>query len=194
VWEGGVRIPFLMRWPGRLPAGAIYRKPVISLDLMATSVAAAGGTVDPAWNLDGVNLLPYLGGPGAGSDTAPGSKTVAEMGAAQSGSPHESLYWRMGEKRAIRHGDWKLVQELGEEKPALYNLAEDVAEETDRSGDRAEVAGDLESMWRKWNAELEAPRWTRLPGDKKKKANAPNRAARRAANPAGEKNQPKEPR
>jgi arylsulfatase A-like enzyme len=140
---------------------------------MATSVAAAGGTVDPAWKLDGVNLLPFLGGP--------------EAGASQSGSPHESLYWRMGEKRAIRHGDWKLVQELGEEKPALYNLAEDVAEATDRSADRKDVAGDLDSMWRKWDSELAAPRWTRLPGDKKKKPNAPKRAARRAANPVGEK-------
>lgn len=173
VWEGGIRVPFVMRWPGRLPAGNVYAKPVISLDLLATSVAAAGGTVDPAWKLDGVNLLPFLGGP--------------EAGASQSGSPHESLYWRMGEKRAIRHGDWKLVQELGEDKPSLYNLAEDVAEETDRFADRKDVAEDLESKWRTWDSELAAPRWIRLPGDKKKKANAPKRAARRAANPVGEK-------
>src|SRR5439155_8661593 len=62
LWEGGVRIPFLMQWMGRIPAGKVYDSPVISLDLMPTALAAAGGTMDEKRKLDGVDLLPYLTG------------------------------------------------------------------------------------------------------------------------------------
>ena len=75
---------------GRSPPGKIYDHPIIQLDILPTAVAAAGGKVDPAWKLDGVDLMPYLTGKNAGK-------------------PHEALYWRFGEQWAIRKGDWKLV-------------------------------------------------------------------------------------
>jgi len=56
TWEGGIRVPFLMQWKGRLPAGKVYDHPVIQLDIQPT--AAAGGSVKTEWKLDGVNLLP----------------------------------------------------------------------------------------------------------------------------------------
>ena len=88
--EGGVRVPFCVQWKGKIPAGKTYDHPIIQLDILPTALAAAGGKVDPAWKLDGVDLLPYL----TGKNT---------------GKPHETLYWRFGEQWAIRHGDWKLV-------------------------------------------------------------------------------------
>ena len=128
--EGGIRVPFALQWKGTLPAGKRYDLPVIQLDLYPTLLAAAGVESDPAWKLDGVNLLPYLGG--------------RELGA-----PHETLYWRLGQQMALRQGDWKLVrydrhadpgqgpsaktgaaQVVG---PKLYNLAQDIGESHDLS-------------------------------------------------------------
>jgi len=149
VLEGGIRIPFMMQWKGRLPAGAVYSKPVISLDLLPTALAAAGGKVDPGWHLDGVNLLPFVGMAGASDQSA--------------GVPHDSLFWRMGERRAIRQGDWKLVVGVDDPQFALYNLADDIAEENDLATAKPEKAAELESRWRAWDAEVAAPRWVRRP-------------------------------
>jgi arylsulfatase A-like enzyme len=117
LWEGGIRIPFMVRWRGHLPAGKVYEQPVISLDILATSLAQvapgglSGGEAKQA--LDGVNLLPYLRGE-------------------KQGAPHELLFWRVGGNVAVRAGDWKLVrqQEKGAGKPEfqLFNLREDVSE------------------------------------------------------------------
>ena len=60
LFEGGNRVPFAMQWTGRIPAGKVYEKPVSALDILPTSVVAAGGTIDAAWKLDGVNLMPFL--------------------------------------------------------------------------------------------------------------------------------------
>src|SRR5262249_14440577 len=91
LWEGGVRVPFLLQWKARLPKGKVYPFPVIQLDLLPTALAAVGGDIKADWKLDGVNLLPYLEGKNAGR-------------------PHDTLYWRFGPQWAIRQGDWKLVQ------------------------------------------------------------------------------------
>ena len=166
TWEGGVRVPFLVQWKGRLPAGKVYDHPVIQLDIQPTALAAAGGSVKKEWKLDGVNLLPYLEG-----------KTT--------GRPHETLYWRFGPQWAIRKGDWKLVQ-APEEKmlPAtalpkmavgpvhLYNLAADKSESTDLSSKHPEKVAELKAEWDAWNKEQAPPSW--LPGgggagNKKKK-------------------------
>src|SRR5688500_18574403 len=90
TWEGGVRVPTCWQWTGTIPAGMTYEQPIIQLDVLPTALAAAGAKVEPSWKLDGVDLLPYLTGK-------------------RTGRPHESLYWRFGPQRAIRHGDWKLV-------------------------------------------------------------------------------------
>jgi arylsulfatase A-like enzyme len=112
VWEGGVRIPFLVQWKGHLRAGKVDDRPVIALDIYPTAIAAAGEKIPTDWNLDGVNLLPYLTGE-------------------QTGRPHETLYWRIGAKHAIRQGDWKLVWERELPRPALFDLTSDIGEQTD---------------------------------------------------------------
>src|SRR5262249_11497821 len=86
TWEGGIHVPFLVQWKGKLPAGKVYEQPVVALDFLPTALAAAGVEVKPEWKIDGVNLLPYLNG----------EKTDA---------PHEALYWRFGGQMAIRKGD-----------------------------------------------------------------------------------------
>src|SRR5688572_1825622 len=87
--EGGIRVPFIAYWPGRIPAGKVYREPVVSRDIVPTflsvSNARANGT-----SFDGVDLLPWLNG--------------------RSGAPHDALFWRGGPGRAVRMGNWKLVE------------------------------------------------------------------------------------
>jgi len=144
TWEGGVRVPFLMQWKGRLPAGKVYDHPVIQLDLLPTFIAAAGGTVSPEWMLDGVNLLPYLDGP---------------FGDTNADKPHQTLYWRFGKQMAIRHGDWKLVRGVGIKEPALFNLAVDVGEKNDLIAAEPAKAAELQSRWNAWNAEQMEPLW-----------------------------------
>jgi arylsulfatase A-like enzyme len=141
-----------VQWAGHLPAGTLYESPVIQLDIFPTVLAAAGIDAPEAIKLDGVNLLPYLGG----------EKQAA---------PHESLFWRFGAQVAIRSGDWKLVKATAEggqndlrgdatlEGAQLYNLKDDIGEQTDISAEHPDVVERLSREWNAWNAELPAPAW-----------------------------------
>ncbi len=154
--EGGIRVPFVVSWKGRIAPDTTYDKSIIQLDILPTALAVAGVEVKPEWQLDGVNLLPYLEGQ-------------------NSGIPHETLYWRFGEQMAIRQGDWKLVRydpaadggrsgRQGATGPKLYNLAADIGEAHDLYEKGAARAKELEETWRKWNATLARPLWG--PGSK----------------------------
>jgi arylsulfatase A-like enzyme len=139
LYEGGVRVPFLVCWPDRLPAGARYDLPVSSLDVFATALAAAGAPLPTDRKYDGVNLVPYL----AGENKAP---------------PHERLFWRMGgsQAHAVREGPWKLVRPKG--RPAeLYDLVADVGETRDLAGEKPQVAARLVAALDAWDQELIAP-------------------------------------
>ena len=154
--EGGIRVPFVAQWKGKLPAGKRYDQPVIQLDLLPTFLAAAGAPVDPSWKLDGVNLLPFW----MGSETRP---------------PHEVLYWRFGEQMAIRQGDWKLVRYDPAADPGqpaskkqgggkatgikLYNLAQDIGETENLASQKPEKVAELQAIWQAWNAQLARPLW-----------------------------------
>ncbi len=148
TWEGGIRIPFMMQWKGRIPAGKVEDRPVIQLDIHPTALAVAGVEAKPEWKLDGVNLLPYLTGE-------------------KSGAPHEALCWRFGRQIALRCGDWKLVKGTGgsgemerggrggvatTEGAELYNLKEDIGEKTNLAAKNPEKLKELSEMWDKWNA------------------------------------------
>jgi arylsulfatase A-like enzyme len=149
--EGGIRVPFVISWPGRIKPG-VDDRPVIQLDAHVTALAAAGVDVKPEWKLDGVNLLPFLSGEKAGA-------------------PHEALYWRLGQQMAIRVGDYKLVRydsnadtRTGRsDQPVtaakLYRLADDIGESRDLAAAMPEKVKELQSQWDAWNATQAAPLW-----------------------------------
>ncbi len=159
TWEGGIRVPFLVQWKGKLPAGVKYDHPVIQMDITATALAVGGVAIKPDWKLDGVNLLPHLTG-------------------AKKEPPHAALYWRFGEQMAIRKGDWKLVRPdyspdmpWGKvaERPMLFNLAQDIGEATDLAARHPERVAELQQEWSRWNAELVPAAWAHHTLQKKKK-------------------------
>ena len=160
TWEGGIRVPFMASWKGRLTQGRVESRPVIQLDIMPTVLAAAGVKVKREWDLDGVDLLPLMAG-------------------RSSKAPHEALYWRLGEQMAIRKGDWKLVKssegrlfDADHEKPydisqaGLYNLRHDISETKNVAGTNSKIVSELARLWERWNMGLTRPLWS--PGPRPK--------------------------
>ena len=146
VYEGGVRVPFVVSWPGQLAEGESYDPPVSALDIFPTLVALAGG--EPAEGLDGVDLLPFLTG-------------------AESGAPHERLFWHTdaGDQHAVRQAGYKLVRVLDREAE-LYAIDSDISEESDISRDEATSAGELMRAVETWRSAHPAPAWPGTRGDR----------------------------
>lgn len=157
LWEGGIRVPFLMQWPARLPRGRVAAEPVIALDILPTALAAAGIASDGA-ELDGVDLLPFL------TD-------------ATSSPPHDALHWRQGDRWAVRSGSLKLVRaEAGE--PMLFDLGEDRGESGDLAATRPDDARRLLRLHEAWNAALVEPiAWDGREGPGRPKKPRPRAAA-----------------
>jgi arylsulfatase A-like enzyme len=176
--EGGIRVPFLLAWPGRIQPG-VYAQPVIQLDLHATALSAAGIPADPAWKLEGANLLPLLSG--------------AANGVSGPALPHDALFWRFGQQMAVRRGDWKLVRydsnadtQSGKSEPVtaprLYNLASDIHEDHDLSAAQPDKVRELQSLWDAWNRANIRPLWGNRGGDSDgAEPGAPARRGRRKA-------------
>ncbi len=139
LFEGGVRVPFLMQFPARIEAGTVYEEPITSLDLFPTALKLAG--LKPPPNSDGVDLLPYLSGESIGA-------------------PHDSIFWRVGNRGALRRGDWKLVRNPRRGKPGpwqLYNLANDIAETEDVAGSEEAILKNLIDTWEDYDREMIEP-------------------------------------
>ncbi len=146
LYEGGIRVPFMAKWPGKLKAGREYHKPVVSLDVFGTAAAIAEAPIPKNRPIDGVNLLPFLT---ASSDE----------------SPHEKLFWRVGTKAAIRSGDWKLLRNPGrrqkDAKWELYNLKDDISETTNLAAEDPDRLNQLAAAWEKLNSQMIDPVWQR---------------------------------
>ena len=142
MYEGALRVPFLMRWKGQLPAGEVYDKRTSALDLFATAGTLGKGKLPEG--IDGINLMPYLKG-------------------LDKGDPHDVLYWRQSHKTALRDGDWKLVNMtrvkpgMNREKWELYNIANDLGETKDLSKENPEVLKRMVNKWRDMNSEMCEP-------------------------------------
>lgn len=132
--EGGVRIPYVVNWKGKIPGGQVYSQPVISLDAGATALAIAGLPHDP--ELDGVNLVPYLTGE-------------------KDGVPHEALYWRWIAQSAIRKGNWKYLRCNNREY--LFDIEKDFEEKNDLLAEHPEIAKELHEDLKSWCATLDPP-------------------------------------
>ena len=140
VWEGGIRVPFMMQWKGRIPSGKVYARPVISLDISPTVMAAAGSRIPADAALDGVDLMPFLAG-------------------REKGDPHTHLFWRFGALCAVRAGDWKLLRRAVDAPWELYNLAADISEKSDIAAAQPEKVKELGAAFSRWNSQLAEPRW-----------------------------------
>jgi arylsulfatase A-like enzyme len=140
-YEGGIRVPFLAQWKGKLPTGTVYREMVMGFDCHATTLAAAGVPLPTDKPLDGTNLLPFLT-----------SK--------QTGRPHDQLFWRAGEQNAARVGDWKLVQERGG-APQIFNLKNDIGEQTNLAAKEPEKLRELQAAYAAWDKQMMPAQWRR---------------------------------
>ncbi len=132
-YEGGLRVPMIVKWPGKTPPGTVLDAPITSLDITATSLAMAGGDPKQA-KLDGKDIRAYITG------------HTRE-------APHDVLYWYTGRSYddlagVIREGDFKLIYENG--KAQLYNLKDDLGETTDLSAAQPERTKMMLTRWKQW--------------------------------------------
>jgi arylsulfatase A-like enzyme len=132
--EGGIRVPYVMRWKGSVPAGQVIDTPITSLDVASTSVAAAGITRPE--NFEGLDLLPML--------------------AEKKPFPERALYWRFWRQTAIRKGDWKLLK-FSDRATYLFNLTKDPGETKNLLDQNPEIAKQLETQLADWNSTLCEP-------------------------------------
>jgi arylsulfatase A-like enzyme len=138
IWEGGIRVPAILKWPGRIPAGQTSAQVGIIMDLTATILAATGSPVPAEARLEGVDLLPLL----------------------QRRQPRleRTLFFRytlpVRRQRAVRQGDWKLMVDGA--NSMLFNLAADPGERNDLSSQRADIVRRLFPLIAKWEQEVDA--------------------------------------
>lgn len=149
-YEGGVHVPFIVSWPGRLKAGTFCDVPVASIDILPTAVAAAGAKLPADKIFDGKNILAALEG--------------------KTGKVHDYICWNSGDGDwAIRYGDWKLVGIKAQTE--MFNLKTDLSETTDLAQKLPEKVKELKKIYEAWLDEMAEPlggafkRWT--PGQKK---------------------------
>ena len=151
-YEGGIRVPMFVKFPGAIEPGGTYDHAVSSLDMVPTLLAAVGAKAIDGTKLDGVNLLPYLTGE-------------------KDGPPHDRLYWRTGAGIALIEGDYKLVvfrRELGlpnnPERPdlskaQLFKISDDPSEKREISQEEPERYRKMLDTWSAWDATLESALW-----------------------------------
>ncbi len=143
MFEGGVNVPFIMKWNGRIPEGVKYSHPVSSMDIFMTSAEAAECPLPGDRIYDGVNLLPYLTGK-------------------KQGVPHDVFYWKADHIEAMRRGNWKFLMSTRDKWIELYNIAEDKYEHYDLNDVHPDTLKVLRQEFDLWKNELKPPLWPRL--------------------------------
>ncbi len=140
-FEGGIHVPFLMRWPARIPAGRTYDEPIHHFDIFATAAAAAGAEVPTDRKMDGVDLVPHV------------------LGEAD-GVPHETLFWTQDHYRTVRHQDWKLQRSgPNEEFVWLFDMKADPNERHNLASERPDKVAELDAILAAHLEEQAPPRW-----------------------------------
>lgn len=133
MWEGGLRVPFIARWPGRLPAGKVTDEFLTSLELMPTLLAAAGARPPQGVKLDGFDMLPVLRG--------------------DAKSPRQEMFWQRRADKAARFQNWKWVE--SGKGSGLYDLGADPGERRDLSVERPEVVRLMQEKFAAWRREMD---------------------------------------
>ena len=137
--EGGVRVPCVMKYPGKVKANSIYDFPISTFDLLPTFFAASGGNTEDLKDIDGVDLLPYING-----------QNITR--------PHETLFWKRDARAAIRKGDWKLIR--FPDRPAeLFYIPDDESELNELAAKEPERYRTMYKELFAWEASIERPRW-----------------------------------
>jgi arylsulfatase A-like enzyme len=149
LWEGGIRVPAILRWPGRIPAGRVSDQVGITMDLTASILAVTNTPVPADARLEGMNLLPILEG--------------------RTPEVERTLFWRTTagnhNQRAVRRGDWKLM--VDGNHVMLFDVRRDVGERNDVAGQRQDIARQLRPLIAGWEKDVDAeagPRSTAGPG------------------------------
>lgn len=142
LFEGGINVPFMMQWEGKVAPGQRYSSVVSALDIFPTTLSASG--IDLELVVDGTNLFPYITG-------------------LINDEPHSALYWRADHVRAVRYKDWKLILSIRDNWLELYNLKTDKSEKIDLSDLNTEEKNALIRYFEAWNSELpQKPLWPRI--------------------------------
>lgn len=137
LWEGGIRVPCILRWPGHLPAGRVSRQPAITMDLTATILTAAGVPPSSDRRLDGIDLAPIL--------------------VAARPEIERTFFWRVTvqgrQDKAVRNGRWKYVS--GSRFPGLlFDLGSDPTERLDLAYRQPEMLAKLKAMHAEWERDV----------------------------------------
>jgi len=143
-FEGGLNVPMIMRWKGRIPQGTRYSKPVSLMDITATSFHITHKNnriiTDYLKTIDGKNLMPYITGKAKGD-------------------VHEALYWKTGRNRAIRKGRWKLLVDDNTGEVQLYKLKKDLVEDENLAKTRPQIVKELLIDLDAWTKKLPGAKW-----------------------------------
>ena len=146
LFEGGIRVPMIIKLPGTFKPNSVYDQPTSTLDLFPTTCGAAGIKLPPKINLDGVDLTPFIKG-----------KVL--------GLPHDTLFWSNGPNIAVRHGNWKLIKSY--DNTWLFNLASDIGESSNLAKSKPEIVEQLETLYREWRSQMSEPAWPSKPNRRK---------------------------
>jgi uncharacterized sulfatase len=139
-FEGGIHVPYFVKWPGRLPAGESFDAPVHGFDLYATAAAAAGVPLPSDRTMDGVDLVPYVA-------------------AERSGVPHPKLFWRAGHYQVALVDGWKLQVTERPRTTWLFNLNQDPTEQNNLAEREPEQVAALRRALDAHNADQARPAW-----------------------------------
>ena len=142
-FEGGIRVPYFMKWPAALPKGTKFGGAVGHVDIFATAAAAAGAEVPTDRVVDGVNLLPYMEG-------------------SASGQPHKTMFWRSGDYKVLLEDGWKLQTSERPKKNWLYDLNVDPTEQNNLADAMPEKVAAMNEVLKGIDAEQVAPSWPML--------------------------------
>lgn len=139
LWEGGIRVPCLMRWPAKLPKNKVVDQMGITMDLTATFIAAAGAKPPADYNPDGIDLMPIL----------TGAQPEVER----------TFFWRINRNNrvmsAVRHGKWKFLND-GNTMELIFDLEADISEHHNLVYKRPDILHDLKDRLKAWEAEMDA--------------------------------------
>ena len=133
MWEGGIRVPFLARWPGHLPQGKVIDEFLSSLEVFPTFTAVAGGQTPENVIYDGFDMLPVLRG--------------------ETESQRAEMYWQRRSNKAARYQNWKWVE--SDRGGGLFDLANDIGERKDLSSSHPNVLQDMKTRWAAWRKQMD---------------------------------------